>query len=167
MDDEGAATGFAHGADKIAHEVVALAFVNADAVLHRHRQSHDIAHGLHTVGDQLRFGHQASTKSTALHAFTRAAAVQIDLVVTPLFAQPRRPRQISGFAAAQLQSNRVFFSVKSQMPRHITMQQSTGGDHLGVQQRMAAQEPMKVTAMLVRPVHHRGNADDGHLELRL
>jgi hypothetical protein len=43
------------------------------------------------------------------------------------------------------------------MPRHITVQQSACGDHLGVEQRTAREQAVKVTAVPVRPIHHRRN----------
>jgi hypothetical protein len=37
------------------------------------------------------------------------------------------------------------------------MQERTGGDHLGVEQRVAREQAVKVTAMPFGPVHHRCN----------
>ena len=63
-------------------------------------------------------------------------------------------RQISGLATAQLQRDRVLLLVKAQVARHIAMHQRARGHHLGVQQRILAEQAVKVTAMSVGPVHH-------------
>jgi hypothetical protein len=39
------------------------------------------------------------------------------------------------------------------------MDERAGGHHLGVQQRVARQQAVKVAAVVVRPVHHRGNRE--------
>jgi hypothetical protein len=52
----------------------------------------------------------------------------------------------------------MLFYIETQMPRHITVQQSACGDHLGVEQRTAREQAVKVTAMPVRPIHHRRDA---------
>jgi hypothetical protein len=51
----------------------------------------------------------------------------------------------------------MFFYIDTQMPRHITVQQSACGDHLGVEQRTAREQSVKVTAMAISPIHHRRN----------
>jgi hypothetical protein len=37
------------------------------------------------------------------------------------------------------------------------VQERTGGDHLGIEQRTAREQAVKVTAMPVGPIHHRRN----------
>jgi hypothetical protein len=107
-------------------------------VFDRHRDRHHVDHGLHAVGHQRRLGHQAGAKRAALHPLAGAAAVQVDLVIAPLLAQPGGKGQFLGLAAAELQRHRVFLVVKAQMPAQVAMAQRAGGDHLGVQQRMAS-----------------------------
>jgi hypothetical protein len=34
-----------------------------------------------------------------------------------------------------------------------------GGDHLGIDQRTAREQAVEETAMPIRPLHHRGDAD--------
>src|SRR5436190_18500003 len=75
VDDEGAAAGFSDRADEIAHEVVFLDLVDADAMLDRHRDCHFRSYAGHTRRDQLRLRHQAGAESAALHALARAADV--------------------------------------------------------------------------------------------
>ena len=157
MNDEGVASCRSHSAHKVAHEVVALNFVNANAVLDGDRNAHHIHHGFHTIGHQLRLGHQAGTKSAALHALAGAAAVQVDFVVAPLLAQPGGLGQISWLTAAQLQRQRVFFDVKAKMARHIAVNQRASGHHLGVQQRVLGQQAVKVATVPICPVHHGRN----------
>ena len=106
VDDEDlAAARVGDGADEIAHEVVALEPVDADAVLHRHRQRHRVAHRLDAVGDQRRLGHQAGAERAALHPLARAAAVEVDLVVAPALAEPRAGGELGRLAAAELQGH--------------------------------------------------------------
>ena len=157
MHDERAAATLGDGADKIAHKIVALVLVNAYAVLDGDRHLHHIDHGLDTIGHQLRLAHQARTKGAALHPLAGAAAVQVDLVIAPLFTQARAVRQISRLTATQLQRHRVFLKVVAQVSRHVTMDQGACGHHLGVQQGTAGQQAVEIAAMSVRPIHHRGN----------
>jgi hypothetical protein len=49
------------------------------------------------------------------------------------------------------------------MPGHITVQQSACGDHLGVEQRTAREQSVKVTAMAISPIHHRRDAESVRL----
>jgi hypothetical protein len=60
----------------------------------------------------------------------------------------------------------VFFGVEAQMARHIAMDERAGGHHLGVQQRMAAQQAVEIAAVAVRPIHHGGNGQAPEVGLR-
>ena len=62
MDDEDLAAGLGNGGDEVAHELVALDAVDADAVLHRHRQRGGVAHRLHAIRHHRRLGHQAGAE---------------------------------------------------------------------------------------------------------
>ena len=121
MHDEDLAARVGQRADEIAHEVVALATVDADAVLDRHRQIDRIAHRLDAVGHQCRLGHQAGAERALLHPLARAAAVEVDLVVAPALRQLRAGGQIGRIAAAQLQRHRVFDGVEIQMACLVAM----------------------------------------------
>ncbi len=155
MHDEHIAPGFGHRADKVAHEGVVLAAIDADAVLHRHRQVHGVAHRGHAVMHQRRLSHQARTKRAALHALARAAAIQVHFVITPLLCEFGARREVCRLAAAELQGNRMFLGIEVQMPRHVAMEQGAAGHHLGVQARALRDLAMEVAAMAVGPVHHR------------
>jgi hypothetical protein len=144
-------------ADKITHEVVAFDAVDADAVFHRHRDVHHVDHRLDAVGHQRRLGHQAGAERAALHPLAGAAAVQVDLVIAPLLAQPGGKGQFLGLAAAELQRHRVFLVVKAQVPAQVAMAQRAGGDHLGIQARMVRQQAVEVPAVPIGPVQHRRN----------
>jgi hypothetical protein len=48
--------------------------------------------------------------------------------------------------------------IATNLARHIAMQQSAGGHHLGVEQGMARQQTVEIPAMPVGPVHHGGDA---------
>ena len=157
MHGENVAARLGHCADKVAHKIVAFGLVDTDAVLHGDGHAGHIHHGLHAIGHQLGFGHQAGTECAALHALTRATAVQVDFVVAPLFTQPGAMRQVGWLAAAELQCHGVLLCIETQVASHIAMQQSTGGHHLGVQQGVAGQQPVKIAAMAVGPVEHRRN----------
>mgnify|MGYP003349646830 CR=1 FL=1 len=82
-----AAHGIGHGADKIAHEFVALVPVYADAMLDGHGHGDGVDHGLDAVGHQRSLVHQAGTERATLNAFARAAAVEVHFVVAPLLGQ--------------------------------------------------------------------------------
>ena len=47
--------------------------------------------------------------------------------------------------------------VKTQQPLAVAVQHRRGRDHLGIEQRPAAQRPMKRPAVAVGPVHHGGD----------
>ena len=159
MHDEHGAARLGHGADEVAHKAVVLHLVDADAVLDGDGHAHHVLHGLHAVGHQLRRLHQAGTKRAALYAIAGAAAVQVDFVVTPFLTQPGGLGQFVGLVAAQLQGHGVLFGVVAQVALGAAIQNAACVHHLGVQQGLAGQQPVKVTAVAVSPVHHGG---DGH-----
>ena len=152
--DEHLAACIADSAHKIPHKTVALGLVYTNAVLDGDRHAHHIDHGLHTIGYQLRLGHQAGAKRPTLHTLAGATAVEVDLVVTPLLAKLCAMRQISRLAAAKLKGNRVFLGIEAKVPGYIAMNQGTGSDHFGIQQGMARQQAVEIAAMAICPVHH-------------
>ena len=157
MHDKGVATGLANRAHKVAHKFITLGFINANSVLDSYWHAHHIRHGFNAISDQLRLGHQARAEGAALHPLAGAAAVQVNFVVAPLLAQLGCLRQVSRFAAAQLQRQRVFFSVEAQVARHVAVNQRAGGHHFGVKQRVLGQQTMKIAAVPVGPIHHGRN----------
>src|SRR4030095_11774031 len=104
---------------KVANEFVAFALVDADAMLHRDRNRDRIAHGHDAVGHQPRLPHQARDKGAPLHPLAGAPAVEVDLAVTPLLAQPCALRQLGRLAAAELESDGVVLGVENEAPRDV------------------------------------------------
>jgi hypothetical protein len=43
------------------------------------------------------------------------------------------------------------------MPLCIAMAKRTGGDHLGVEQSVAAEQAVEIAAVAISPIHHRRN----------
>ena len=87
--------------------------INTDAVLDGYGYLAGFTHRGNAVTYYGRLGHEAGTKPAVLHAVTRATAVQIDLVVTPLFTERRALGEVGGYSAAQLQGHGVFLLVKA------------------------------------------------------
>ena len=96
VDDERAGACPGDGADEVAHECVLVDRIDAGAMLDRHRKRDRIAHRRDAVGDQRRLGHQAGAEAPGLHALAGTTDIQVDLVVTPGFAQPRAVRERGG-----------------------------------------------------------------------
>jgi len=160
MHDERVAAGATYLVDERRQTRVVVLLVHADAALHRHRNPERRDRGAHrgnAVTHQHGFAHQARAEATGLHAIGRAAAVEIDRVVTALRADPRRLRQEVRLGAAELQHDRMLGRIEPEQPLPIAMDRRLRGHHLGVQHGMRGQKPVEVPAMPVGPVHHRGN----------
>lgn len=139
MHDEYLAASLSDGAYKISDKVVVFNLVNPNTVLDSDWNADTIAHGFDTIGDQLGFVHQTRTKGTALYPLAGAAAIQVDFVIAPILAKLGGFGQVCRLTATQLQRDGVFFGIKTQVPCHIPVQQSPGGDHLGIEQGVLAQ----------------------------
>ena len=100
MHDKGAATCPRNRADKIADKFVTIHRIDADPMLDRHVDGDRIAHRLDAIGNQLRLSHQAGAECALLYPLGRAAAIQVNLVVSPLLAQSGALGQVCRFAAA-------------------------------------------------------------------
>ena len=159
MNDEHAAPGVVQRADEVAHRAVIFAAVDADAVLDGDRNGDSILHGADAGGDEMWLGHQAGAKGAALHPFRRTATVQIDLVVARPLAHACGTSQLVGFAAAELQCDRMLGCIEAQMMRGVTVKERAGGHHLRVQARPRRELPVQVAAVPVGPVHHRRDAE--------
>ncbi|MCY1436852.1 hypothetical protein D9M71_529900 [compost metagenome] len=159
MHGKTAATGVAHLADEIAQLGVAVAAIDTDAVLDRYRDLHRILHRLHAIADQRRMAHQAGADHIVLYPITRAADIEVDLVIACGLGQLGARGQVSRHAAAQLQGQRMLGLVMAQEPLGIAVQQGTGGDHFGVEQGVAGEQAQEEPAVAVGPVHHRRNAE--------
>ena len=114
---------------------VIVAGVDADAMLDRHRNAD---------GSRIARTQSATSAGSAIrHApklpvctrSRRTAAIEVDLVVAPLLAEPRACASMRGIAAAELQRDRMLGGIEVEMPRHVAVQQRRRGDHLGVEPR--------------------------------
>lgn len=159
MDDEDLAPRLRNRADEITHEPVALDAPDPDPVLDRHRQVDGITHGGDTVRNPGGLGHQAGAESALLHPLARAAAVQVDLVVTEAGGDARGRGELGGFAAAELQRHGMLGRVEAEHPLPVAEQHGLGREHLGIKARMPAEQPVEVPAMPVGQVDHRGDAE--------
>ena len=57
--------------------------------------------------------------------------------------------------AKQLYCQRLFTGIKTQQSVSVAMQHRAGSHHLGIQQRMPADQAQKITRMTVGVTHHR------------
>ena len=106
--------------------------------------------------------HQAGTKAPGLHAIGRTTHIEVDLVVAEIGADARRLRQLLRIGTTQLQRHRVLRVIEPEQALAIAVHQRGGGDHLRVQPRMRRQQPMEITAMPIRPIHHRCDGQAVH-----
>ncbi len=150
--------GFGHGADEIAHEAVPFDGVDADPMLHGHRQTDGVADRPYALGDQHRIGHQAGAETSGLDTLGGTTDIEVDLVVAPRFAQPRAMRERLRVAATELEPHRMLGRIEVEMPWHVAEHERAGRDHLGVQVRARADQTKEVPTVTVGPVHHRGHA---------
>tara|TARA_R100001369_G_scaffold10419_1_gene23395 strand:+ start:460 stop:894 length:435 start_codon:yes stop_codon:yes gene_type:complete len=112
MHNEYTAPHLIQSADKITHHIVRLVVIKPQAVFNGNRNGNRILHGLDAIGHQARLGHQACAKRAFLNTLRWATAIQVDFVVSPLLASPRRRGQGGRLAAAKLQGNRMLCSIK-------------------------------------------------------
>ncbi len=163
VDDQHAQSGRDLHFDEALQIVVVILIVDADAAFHRHgdissRISDRRAHRRDTIGDERRFAHQARAEASGLHAIRRTTDVEIDFVITHLRADARGSGQIDRIGTAELQADGMFRRVEPEQPFAIAVQRGAGRHHLGIQTRVRREQAMEMTAMAVRPVHHRRDA---------
>jgi len=120
--------------------------------MRRHRDRR--AHRRHALGYACGLQHKAGTKSATRHALARAAAVEIDLVVTRLLSGACRRGELGGITAAQLQRERMLLRIESEQPGAITAHDRGSGDHLSVEQHLRREAAQEEAAMAIGPVHH-------------
>src|SRR5262249_55939525 len=97
-------------------------------------------------------------ESATRHALARAAAVEIDLIISGVLPSARRRGELSGITASQLQRERMLLRIESEQPRAITAHDRRGGGPLGVKQHVSQEAAQEEAAMAVGPVHHRRHA---------
>ena len=113
MDDERRRARRLHRLRRRRTGLARLLLVDADAALDRHRNVDGRRHRRDAFGDQARLAHQAGAEPAALHPVGRAAAIEIDLVIAELGADPRRLGEPRRIGAAELQRDRMLARVEA------------------------------------------------------
>ena len=85
-------------ADEAEQRLARLLLVDADPAFDGHRNGDRRDHRLDAVGDQRGLAHQAGAEPAALHPVRRAAAIEVDLVIAEIRADPRRLGSRAGSA---------------------------------------------------------------------
>ncbi len=133
--------------------------VDADAAFHRDGNRDGRLHRRDAVADQRRLAHQAGAEGAALDAVGRAAAVQVDLVITEIGADAGGLRQQSGIVAAELQRDRMLDCVEADQPLAVAADHGLRGHHLGVEPGATRHQAVDDAAMPVGPIHHRRDGE--------
>ncbi|MNT65252.1 hypothetical protein D3C72_2032200 [compost metagenome] len=76
-----------------------------------------------------------------------------------LLRHARTRGQVQRHTATELQRERVLGFVVPQETLVITVEQGTGGDHLGVEQGVFRQQAQEEAAVAVGPIHHRRDGE--------
>ena len=158
VDDEGVAAGAGDHAHELVQVGVALAPVDADAGLDRHRQSAGAAHRPHAFPHEPRLGHQAGAETRFPDARARAADVDVHLVEAGLLGQARARRHPRRVRPADLQRHGTFGGVVGEQAFPVAVQQRPGAHHLGVEQGVAGDQPQQIALVAVGARHHRRDA---------
>ncbi len=153
------AAGLGHAVHECAHMVVVVAIVEADAVFDRHGQPAGGPHGGHGVGHPIRVAHQADAEIAALHFVAGAADIEVDLVVAVVFGDAGAGGEGHGVIAPQLQGQGPLRGVKGEVAVGVPPQDRAGDDHLGVEQRAAAELPQEHAEVAVGALHHGCDAE--------
>ena len=148
-----------HGIGETVKALLGILIVDADAALDRHRPIGGVAHGTHAIGNEIGLCHEAGAELARLHPIGRAADIEVDLGIVVGLGQRNGPGQFSRIGAAQLQGNGRFPGVEAQMAVGVAIHDRGTGDHFGEKQGFARQQPMEVSAMPIRPVDHRRDAE--------
>src|SRR3954469_11675729 len=155
MHDEGLAAGVRHFGNEPLHEFIVFDGVDADPVLHGHRQRRFVLDGLHALGNQTRFRHQAGAERAFLYPLARAADVEVDLVVAVALPQLCAMGEVGRLASAELERDRMLLFAEGEVPLDVAMNQRAGGDHFGVKVSPGRDLAQEIAAVPVGPVHHR------------
>ena len=106
----------------------------------------------------LRFGDNALILSQRLGEWCgKGPALEEDMALTNVALDLLGQARMWLSYAAQLQGDGVLLGVEIQVARDVAVDQGPGRHHFRVEQRVAAEQAMEVTAVPVRPVHHRGD----------
>jgi hypothetical protein len=147
------------GVGEALQERVAVAVVDADARLHRHRHIDRCLHPVDTRGHCLGLGHQTSAEGPRSDAVAGAAHVDVDLVIAPRRTESSRLGHHLGLAATDLQRHRMLERIEREQALGIAAKQRLRGDHLGVQQRAPGYQAHQVPLVPVGAVHHGRHAE--------
>ena len=163
MHDDHRRAGLHLAVDEPGERRVIVVLVHAQPAFHRDRDVHRGDHRRHALAHQFRLAHQAGAEAPGLHPVGRAAAIEVDLVVTPVRGDVRGLRQQRRVTAAQLQCQRMLAGVETEQPLAVAVDDRIGVNHLGIQPRTGREDAVEHPAMGVRPVHHRrdGQAQGG------
>ena len=145
--------------DEIGEDDIRVLLIHTDPAFHRDFRAPrcGVDHRGAAAGDEVRLPHQAGAECAGLHAVGRAADIQIDLAITEIERGPHRLRQQFRLRSAKLQGDGLFLHRKPQQAVAVAMNHRRRRHHLGIKQRVAAEEAVEIAAMPVRPVHHRGH----------
>ncbi len=135
MDDKSPAPGCSHRLDEGPEEGVVVPVINPDAGFDGDGNIGFLAHGDNALGYYVRTRHQARSELTALDTVTRAAHIDIDLVVVVAGGLRRRFCHPGGIATTQLQRKRMFFRIEVQEAIGVTVHNRRRRDHLRIQKR--------------------------------
>ncbi len=155
MDDERRGAGFPDRRCKGEQGVPRLLVVHADAALDCDGNRDRADHRRDAFCDDIRLAHQASAETTALHPVRGTAAVEIDLVIAEIGANPGRLDQPRRIGAAKLQGDRMLARIEADQPLARPKDYGVRCHHLGVEARPASHEAVKRPAASIGPVHHR------------
>src|SRR5262245_7387568 len=136
-----------------------ILFVNADAAFDRHRNRYGSTHGDEAFGDVIGLGHETSAEAALLQAVGWTTAVQVDLAIAIVLADAAGERQFARVGAAELQGDRLFDGTNKRKLIPAVELHRGRGKHFRIEMRPAREGAVEGTAMPVRPVHHRGNAE--------
>jgi hypothetical protein len=159
MDDEGPAARGRDGLDELLQEGVFLGIVDADPAFHGDRDRDGPPHGGDALGDDPGHRHQAGAEVGFLDPVGRAAAIQVDFVITGCGAEFRAAGEGIRVAPAQLQRDRVLGRIEAQETRAVAVDQGARRDHLRVQPRALRQQAQEIAVVPVRALHHWGHTE--------
>ncbi len=161
MDDQRVGAGGLDAVGEGVERFGRLLVVDADAALDRDRNFHRRLHRRDAFGDQPRLAHQAGPEPSALHPVGRAAAVEVDLVIAEIGADPSGLGEPLRLRPAELQRDGMLRGVEADQPLARAEHHGVGGDHLGIEAGAAREQAMEGPAATVGPVHHRRDGKAG------
>ena len=151
---------------------VGVALVDADAVLHRHRQGAGLRHGGDAACHHLWLRHQAGAEAPLLHLLTGAAHVEVHFVVTAIRRDPRGLRQQPRVVTPQLQGHGMLDRVEADQPLQPLLSpmiaaragqaavvHRLGHHHLAVEQAAAADLTEQHPEVPIGVVQHRRHTE--------